>query len=398
MQALLRFFSGYRPYFVLGGILFLFLSCNQNRRVKVYEVPNEVQPFVSSFIIEASKRGKRLIVDDLIITYKYNIFTSQVQAAGLCRRRFGHTPIIYIDTTTVNWKASKMAREQLVFHELCHCILDRGHKKDTLDNGNYASIMKPSGEVLYGDVLSKYKRDYYIDEIFNPNTSAPVWSFVDERYYEKYNRDTLYYENFKPAVTDSLLSNNKLIDTAVYDSIHYKDWSLGQNKIVRRWVQNGRLELETYQKGTYYIPFYYHIPTNENFEIRVKMMIVGNKKGQMALYWGGSSSKDAFVFQVNESGIISIGQVGKGMASVNSKLSINKSFYNELTIRKVDAFYYFYLNGQFIDNLMFEPFKGDLLGVGISGDATELWVNNILISHIYTGDSTQLTTIEKELP
>ena len=373
----------YTRFCILLACFFLLCSCGKKRRVKVYEVPAEVQPYVSSFFVEASKRGKRLLVDDLIITYKYNIFTSQAQAAGLCRRRYGHTPIIFIDTTTANWKSSKSAREQLVFHELCHCILGRSHRKDTLSNGNFSSIMKPSGDVLYGDVLSRFKRDYYIDEMFNSEILPPIWSYVDEEYDDKYFRDTLYYEGFETETTDSNQVMDIALDTlAIFDSVHYKDWSLGQNNIVRRWVQNGRLELETYEKGTYYIPFKFAIPTEEDFEIRVNMMIVNNKNSQMALYWGGSSSKDAFIYRINENETASIGQVGKGMASVKNNLKPNKSFYNELLIRKRGDNYYFYLNGRFVDNLEFEPFKGDLLGLGVSGQAGQLWVNDILITQL----------------
>lgn len=365
--------------------IFIFFCCScQDRKVKVYEVPNEIQPYVSSFLAEAAKRGYRLVIDDLIVTYKFNIITSQVHAAGLCRKRHGHTPIIYIDTTSTNWRASELSKEQLVFHELCHCILGRGHTSDTLLNGNYASIMKPSGETLYGSSLSYFKRSYYIDELFDAQAEKPAWAQVTESYSKSYTvKDTIYFEDFE-YIRDSLdVIDSNVVDTLLtIDSLKYKDWVLGQNNVIRRWVLDGRLELENFQKGTFYIPFNVDIPTDENFEIRVKMVIPGGKNGQMAFYWGGSSIADAYAFISNHSGFVSIGSIRSGVVAAKNKVEIYNDDYNELLIRKVDGFYYFFFNQRFIDNLMFEPFFGNLFGFGVSGNASEIWIDDILMTTI----------------
>lgn len=365
---------------IFFGIIILICCSCQNRKEKVYDVPNEVQPYVSSFLVEAAKRGHRLVIDDLIITYKFNIITSQVHAAGLCRKRHGHTPIIYIDTTSVNWRASELSKEQLVFHELCHCILGRGHKEDTLLNGNYASIMKPSGETLYGSILSNFKRSYYIDELFDPSAERPAWEQVTETYTKNYTvLDTVYFEDFEPIPLDTL-SEVPLDSLQLTDTLHYKKWSLGQNSVVRRWVIDGRLEFENYQKGSYFIPFNVDIPTDKNFEIRIHMVIPGGKSGQMAFYWGGKTVSDAFAFIINHTGYTSIGNVQNGVASAKRGVGIINDDYNELVIRKNGAYYYFFFNQQFIDNLQFVPFFGNLFGFGVSGESSEMWVDDILIT------------------
>lgn len=351
--------------------------------MKVYEVPDEIQPYVSSFLLEAGKRGHRLVIDDLIVTYKFDIITTQVHAAGLCRKRFGHTPIIYIDTTSSNWRASEMTKEQLVFHELCHCILGRGHTSDTLLNGNPASIMKPSGETLYGHIMSDFKREYYLDELFNPEAERPAWAQITETYNKPYEvTDTIYYESFEdPIAIDDLAEFTE--DTfPVFDSLMYKKWSLGENTVTRREIQDGRLELQSFIKGTYLIPFNIDIPTDSNFEIRVNMAVPGGIDGLMSFYWGGNNVKNAFAFIANQNGYVSIGQLENGVVSAKYGMPIYNDIYNEILIRKIGNHYYFFINGRFLDNLLFVPFSGNLFGFGVSGKPSEVWVEDILVTTI----------------
>lgn len=363
---------------VLFFLCCFILSC-KDRNVKVYDVPKEVQPFVSSFLAEAGKRGQRLVIDDLIITYKFNLISSTTHAAGLCRKRFGHTPMIFIDTTSANWKASDFSREQLIFHELCHCILNRGHNSDTLQNGNPASIMKPSGETIYGPVLNNFKREYYIDELFNSKVEAPAWAQITETYNTAYLAlDTLFYENFNYSDLEETL-----LDSVIrLDSVLVKKWSLGTNSVVKRDIIDDRIELESYIKGSYIIPFNVTIPDSTDFEIRINMAIPGGKDGNMAFYWGGSSVKDAFAIIINHDGLVSLGQISHGIVTSKPKVKIYNDVYNEILLRKVGNAYYLFVNGRLIDNLRFEKLNGSLMGIGVSGQTSEVWVDDVLVNTI----------------
>lgn len=360
-------------------LCFFIFSC-QNRQQKVYQVPDEIQPIVSSFIIEAYKRGHRLVIDDLIITYKYNIFTSGIHAAGLCRTRFGHTPIIYIDTTTFNWKNSEMSREQLIYHELGHCILGRGHTKDTLQNGQPASIMKPSGETLYGSVMSQYKRAYYLDELFNPLVDKPSWAQITETYEGTYATvDTVFYENFQ---VDSILEPMDADSLLMVDSLLIDKWSLGENSVSKRSLHDGQLEIESFKYGTYFVPFHVDVDTVSNFEIRINSTMHSVSQGSVSFYWGGENVRNIFAIVFNKSGYVSIGQVNKGVVSAQYNTPVLLNEPNEILIRKLDKYYFFYMNGHFIDKLNFAPFEGSLFGFGVSGKPTKVWMNNISVTTI----------------
>jgi hypothetical protein len=364
--------------YIFPFVFILLLSC-EDREAKVYRVPAEVQPFVESFMVEAASRGKRMVIDDLIIDYRYNIFTARAHAAGICKRRFGHTPVIHIDTTSANWKASAMSREQLVFHELCHCLLNRSHRNDTLLNGNFASIMKTSGETLYGPLLTAFKREYYIDELFDPATPSPAWAQINEKADTPFPAtDTLFSDDFGElyySEKDTLW----VMDSTWLDSLTYRDWPLAENGKTRRWVRDGRFELESYMNGTYFVPFRVDLEAYDNFQIEVEMALLP-PKGNMSFFWGGFDTKDLYSLVISHSGQVSIGISGQGTMFGKPAMPLAEGSFNQLIIRKRDCCYYFFLNGHLIDNMRFEALNGDLMGFGVSNGPTELWVERILIT------------------
>jgi hypothetical protein len=363
-------------YFLIFFVVIL-TAC-ADRSAKVYDVPAEVHPIVETFIFEAGIRGKRLKVDDLVITYENNLFSDYNKAAGICRRRYGHTPVIHIDTNSANWKTSEMSREQLIFHELCHCLLGRGHKDDLLQNGNFASIMKSTGEVLYGPMLTSHKRAYYLDELFNPNAEHPAWAQNTETAQTFFPAtDTLFLERFgEETSTDSL----SFSDTIPQDTLFFKDWLLGEGLSTRRTIRDGLLQLESFEKGTYFISYNTDLTDWDNFQISIQLALVKGKHTRMAVYWGGSQANDLFSFTLTEDGYATVGNTAIGAVFAKSKLKVENGAFNQLIIRKKDCCYYIFLNDTLVDNMRFESLNGSLMGIGISGDPGEVWVNEILIT------------------
>lgn len=367
--------------------VFVVLTSCVNREQKVYEVPEELEPHVASFIVEAANRGKRLVIDDLIIDYRDNIFIKQKKAAGLCTRRYGHTPVIHIDSNSVNWKASAAAREQIIFHELCHCILGRSHTDDTLPNGNYKSIMRSGGETLYGPYLTAYKRAHYIDELFEPDISNPPWSQIIESYFTETNfKDTIYNEFFMDSIfVDTVLTANPL----KVDSIQYGNWMLGENENTSRQVKNNHLEFKSISKGSYFIPFEVKLDTFDYFQIDVFFKFYEGNKGNACFYWGGSYIGDLYSIAISNNGYVSIGLSGQGTMFAKKGCLIFEDQINQLTIRKKNGNYFFFINQQLVDNQHFEALKGNLMGIGVSnGPTTVLW-DGIVITAGKSRDSSE---------
>ncbi|MGB0523784.1 MAG: hypothetical protein ACPGJS_12530 [Flammeovirgaceae bacterium] len=166
----------------LVPILFLLtwsMACNDDQQTPIrYDVPDEVEPFVQKFIEEGKERGVDLVVDNLVVE-----LTSPVENNGqfVCGVTFGpviNLPQNYIeiDTQCLAWRHSEVSREILVFHELGHALLLRPHRTDLLPNFDFASIMVSSTwniDDFYTFDLTK--REYYMDELFDPSTPVPDW-------------------------------------------------------------------------------------------------------------------------------------------------------------------------------------------------------------------------------
>ncbi len=162
-------------------VLISLLSCQKVPDPEL-KIPAEVQSYINTFISEAKQRGIDIKIDNLIVEFA-NPGGDFVCAR--CQFPTSKQRYIIISTDPDCWKnAYEQARESLVFHELGHCYLGRSHKTDKFANGIYKSLMNPDNVETYstcrypigGDVCDKRpRRQYYLDELFNENTPAPVW-------------------------------------------------------------------------------------------------------------------------------------------------------------------------------------------------------------------------------
>lgn len=124
-----------------------------------------LQPYLEKFKEEARLRN---------ITLNYDEFTL---AFGQLKDAEGkanwYTRTIIIDSTSEDWTTGK--REQLVFHELGHLLLGRGHD-NTMIEYLPKSIMAQQADPYYEGGYN-FRREYYIDELFNPSTTPAEWFF-----------------------------------------------------------------------------------------------------------------------------------------------------------------------------------------------------------------------------
>lgn len=156
-------------------------------------IPNQIQPFVDQFIWEAEKRGVDLDVSKLSFEFETGIQggSAENSIVGICTRS-DNLHLIKIDTLNSLWLLSgDLGKEEIVFHELGHCLLGRFHRDEKFISDDFASIMRTVGLLLYGDLnkfsslfivpgdLKAHRRDYYIEELFNENIPSPCWSDPD---------------------------------------------------------------------------------------------------------------------------------------------------------------------------------------------------------------------------
>ena len=156
------------------------LSCSKEVSPPNFDVnvPEVVQPYVDLFLAEGAARGKFIDLTEtgLEITFQDHL---EDTLAAFCS---DGTIVI----STQYWETRNDAnREAMIFHELGHCILNRDHYNAILANDEWLSIMR--GDPIPGGRssainFSGVRRQYYIDELFNPNTSQPDWADIVEEY------------------------------------------------------------------------------------------------------------------------------------------------------------------------------------------------------------------------
>lgn len=167
------------------------LSCEQDELpVPEREIPRTVRPYLERFIQEAEKRGIFPDTSKLTIEFTDDIRLGDIDqpVIGLCTRT-SNLHKVQLDTTNALWLLSGyLGREEIVFHELGHCLLRRAHRDDKFKSGDFASIMRAVGLLQYGDLdryntllsqptaIKAHRREYYLDELFYEDVPVPCWS------------------------------------------------------------------------------------------------------------------------------------------------------------------------------------------------------------------------------
>ena len=165
--------------------LLVLVGCDRNDDFKpVYDVPEEIQPLIDSFIHEASIRGITLTINNLIVSYDDNPANAVCGSCNSASPATDIQKIITLKSGAPCW-IEQLELEALVFHELGHCVLGRLHLNDQLPNGDPKSMMVEDNVGIYAPCLypiegepcdNSFKRSYYLDELFNENTAVPDWA------------------------------------------------------------------------------------------------------------------------------------------------------------------------------------------------------------------------------
>ena len=162
------------------GIFTFFTSCQPDEELELENdeevaaiqfpgVDPDLWSHFANFESEAAARGLDIDLASSNITGEIAEI-SQEHVAGRCS--FSNSRVrpneVTIDRTFWN-RSSPLFREFVVFHELGHCFLGRGHEEATNANGTCISIMR-SGVEDCRDNYFPSTRAEYIDELFDPFT------------------------------------------------------------------------------------------------------------------------------------------------------------------------------------------------------------------------------------
>ena len=152
-------------FFIL--IAFIAHACSDDMGAYNLEssVSPELLPYVLSFEEEAAARGMSIEwhQHDLII----ELADIETEAVGRCLTFTDDTRRVEIDPTY--WMGqTNIGKEFVVFHELGHCILDRGHLDEADRTGRCISIMHSSDDLCRNNYTAR-TREAFLDELFLHN-------------------------------------------------------------------------------------------------------------------------------------------------------------------------------------------------------------------------------------
>ena len=168
---------------ILLGVIF---GCAKDP-LPIYQVPEDAQYFVDTFISEAAKRGIEINISNLIISYKGEIEEVLCGSCNTTQKDPSVQKIIIINEELACYGNSEEL-EALIFHELGHCILNREHDNSLLKNGDPKSLMIYSSISHYIRCVYqigsepcdlRFKREYYLDELFDSHTDPPEWAIAN---------------------------------------------------------------------------------------------------------------------------------------------------------------------------------------------------------------------------
>ncbi len=141
------------------------LGCEKDEEPGVV-VDSRLQVIFDRFAEEGAARGVTVDYTTIEIEGKIENITGGSRVAGQCQTNSTKPNLILVDLAFWN-SANTISKEFVIFHELGHCYLDRGHLDDAKADGTCVSIMH-SGTGDCTNVYNSSTRSAFLDELFNP--------------------------------------------------------------------------------------------------------------------------------------------------------------------------------------------------------------------------------------
>ncbi|RZN84630.1 MAG: hypothetical protein EVB11_00845 [Winogradskyella sp.] len=177
----------------------------------IMTIDSLLKPFYDSFIEEMLSRGRDLSQIPISIVF---INPGSQNGAGNAYCGLGYANYDQSNTARVEIVSSPdcwnnqtyIQKENLMYHEFGHALLNRGHVFNFFPNGLPTSIMCSqicSNFQVYS-LNQEQQRSFYLDELLNEDIEMPSWA--DEKNYSQ----TL--------VVDEILENNEWVPVTVFDN------------------------------------------------------------------------------------------------------------------------------------------------------------------------------------
>lgn len=347
-------------------ICFTFFSCTDRNE---YRVPEEVAVYVDRFEKEAALRGRNFDFKNQGLIVEFADLKDNV--AGLCH----FEKPIRIEIDEEYWNrindnvGADLMREELLFHEIGHGILNRKHHNSLLKNGEWKSMMC-GGDSIEGKSWNinyrGVRRDYYLDELFNQSTPPPEFTSLPNSF------DT---SGFAPVYAEQ------------FDSYASSKWILKENPRSSTYIENGQLVFKSNTSSNMFVVVnVYGVDVQSDFVFEASLTLPSvNLVTKFGLAFGttqnGTFSESFDFILINNNKEKYFGN--SGWFSYYTKLSDSNIFTskkNNLKIVKQKGMIYYFINGKFAYSTEIENTQQGF-SYGFIAPANEtLYVDDVVIS------------------
>lgn len=148
-------------------LLFLVISlsaCGKKENPHV-AIESQFASYVNNFQVRSQEQGRGVVIDNLEVSMVPTLDKLGSNVVGVCYRNVDGSGTPRVEISEEYWiRMDTDAREELMFHELGHCVITRGHRGSVDASGFPLSVMNPFIFSSY-HYLQNYHN--YMYELFN---------------------------------------------------------------------------------------------------------------------------------------------------------------------------------------------------------------------------------------
>jgi hypothetical protein len=213
---------------------------------------------------------------------------------------------------------------------------------------------------------------------FSFKTIAQNTSSFNFKEYYLPDKEIVYQDNFDDSVkkwSDNLTAS---------DTIFFEKSSIN---FTSDTIVNGFLKfINRDSVGIWAVPHSFQIDYSKNFEVEInaKIQYTPKRKWSIVLFLGRDKQKRAQFFYLSRSKVVDLDYTedsahwGKPKNERGIAFNFNKDDYNKITFRKIDSYYYLFINEKFIKKFDYNPISGNIIGLG-AGPLSEVWYTYIKV-------------------
>jgi hypothetical protein len=176
------------------------------KHTPVVQIDEPFKPYVTAFQARAAMVGYNVKISDLIVTTVDSFSDPNVVGMCLGMNQNDQTPTISV--SKFYWPKLEVSfREEMLFHELGHCVLNRNHRPDQSNNLSL-SVMNP---YIFGSRVYEANYGQYMHELFFQSdlpSALPLLFFNDDPTYV--STVSGYFSSYTSGAD---LANNKVMIT-----------------------------------------------------------------------------------------------------------------------------------------------------------------------------------------